>query len=128
MILDLPSAFDHLLVVSAGFIVHDLEVDVVVAACYMFHDGVVRRNTVFFAAHFFVCVYNCVGVTMEFYHDVLVSTSSPDREAYAIVGVELDQRFIPYVYFLILDARERHFRKFLCYHWNVWRGDLGGLG
>ena len=55
----------------------------------------------------FVCsVYNCVGVTMEFYHDVLVSNVVLNCKAYAIVGVDISQRFIPDVHFTRLDARD----------------------
>ena len=42
-------------------------------------------------------VYNCVGVTMESYHDVLAS---------AIVSVELSRRLIPDLYFTGFDTRE----------------------
>ena len=52
LVLGLTSAFYHLLVFSAGFIFHDLEVYVVAAACYPFHDEAVRRYAVFVSAHF----------------------------------------------------------------------------
>ena len=48
--------FDHLFVGINSFIIYDLEVDVVAAACQPVHYGVVHGYTVFVAAHFVGCV------------------------------------------------------------------------
>ena len=52
----LTSAFYHLFVGVASFIVHYFEVNVVAAACQPFHYGVVLRDTVFVVAPFLGCV------------------------------------------------------------------------
>ena len=52
LILGPLGAFDHFFVGSARFIVYDLEVNIVAAACQPFRYGVVRHITVFVAAHF----------------------------------------------------------------------------
>ena len=62
------------------------------------------------------------------YNNIPVFTSGLGRKASAIVCVKLAQRLIPYMYFLGLDTRERHFRWLFRNHSHGWRGDQGGLG
>ena len=52
LILGLPSAFNQFLVSIAVLVVHDLDVNVVSAACQPFDDEVARRYTVFVAVCF----------------------------------------------------------------------------
>ena len=84
-----PFFCDDTLILSAGFIVQDLQVHLMAQSLQTSHDCVVGFEAVAVFVRRERTGKNDIGVTMVGNHDILIAASGSDWETPGVVGVEL---------------------------------------
>ena len=115
-----PFLGDGLLVIGAGFVIQDLEVDGEASRFQALHDAVVSWDAVVVLARFEWASEDRIGVAVVGDHDVLVVAATPDGEAAGVVGEELAD---------MADLNMKFRRLFVWKWWfwvDRWESDGGG--
>ena len=92
LVLNLPLVHNGGLEFGAGFVVKDLEIEIVPTVGEAAHDGVVGGQSVFVGPVNIRGTEDCVAVAVEGNGDVLIAAASPDGESFGVIGVELGKR------------------------------------
>ena len=82
-----PRKGDCLFEGSAGFIVHDLEINRQTPCSQRSHDDVVGSKTMGIALGFEGLLEDQVAICMVRNHDILVARACPDRETTCVAGI-----------------------------------------
>jgi hypothetical protein len=116
LVLNLPLVHNGGLEFGAGFVVKDLEIEIVPTVGEAAHDGVVGGQSVFVGPVNIRGTEDCITMDVEGNGDVLVAAASSDGESSSVVGVELGKREVHGVELVSGDNAV-----------GLWLGSLSGL-